>query len=107
MATKKPAKSGLGEPDIQGTDALFNMLEPETPEEEVVKVDEAEAETSEKHDKDKRPKKQMSKTSLYLSEETLDQLHDLKKAAKKQEGRFVPAGELIEWAVKDLAKKML
>ena len=46
------------------------------------------------------------KKNLTLSLQTVDLLDRLKNVLKKREKRFVPAGEIIDIAVHELAKKM-
>ena len=46
------------------------------------------------------------KTSLALTPETVDLLHYLKIAARRKKKRFVSSSELMENAVRELAKKM-
>ena len=45
------------------------------------------------------------KTSFYVSQEALDLLHEMSYVSRKNEGRKVSMGELLDMAIKDLAKK--
>jgi hypothetical protein len=93
-------KQGLGQPKDVGVDNLFDVEE----QSEVGSTDKSSPVGTKSDGVDQDDQK--VKTSLSLAPQIIDLLYDLKKAARKREGRFVSQSELIEWAVLDLAKKL-
>ncbi len=99
----KGKKQGLGEPENVGVDNLFGGEEvvqtiSEQPAEREAPVETKPEVVSQSDEK--------VKTSISLTQQTVDLLYDLKYAARKQEGKFVSQSELIERALRELAAKM-
>lgn len=103
MAKKPNKQTGLDRPEIEGMDSMFYGSESKEPE-RTQKEKTSHSEAAQPKDKDQETGK--VKTSLYLNQETLEILHDLRYAARKRENRVVTLGELMDTAVSDLAKKM-
>ena len=111
MATKRDKRSGLAEPDVEGVDALFQAPKssvPEEPQEGTTPQTSSQKQRvaitpAEEEPEDEQVRR--VKTSFYISQEAHDLLHLLKFKARQSEGRHVSIGELLDTAIRDLAKK--
>ena len=119
MESSRTKRSGLAEPAVEGVDSLFGTPDPEatklsagemsgqsSPSQKRRSSSKSKPKTGSEEERDDSSKIRRVKTSLYLSQEALDTLHDIKYAYRKSEGRFVPIGELVDRAVHDLAEKV-
>ena len=97
MATKSK-RPGLGEPNIEGAEALFQFPQPPAVE--------LENKQDEEVPKEKETENRRVKKNFFVLEATVDLLDDLRKLARKRENRSVSYGNLVDRAVYELAQKM-
>lgn len=97
MSTKK---TGRGMP--QGASAVFQPIETDEVPLETARPKPVAPKPAKPPEAENQPEK--VKTSIYISEETQDMLHSLKRYYRKQAGKNVPAGDVIEMALKELVK---
>jgi hypothetical protein len=100
MANKSTGR-GLLKSDIKGADDLFGQ---EAEPQEETKKSGAVAQKEVAPAKNTQQEK-LRKTSVNLSVEAQELLFDLKRVARRTEGRFVSQGEILERGLKELAEK--